>query len=65
VFAFEKLSQAKMLGSAPFLYAVRVGAEFSPRAQAGAAAGAANCRFEKSNSAKLKNRHTRLLISTR
>ncbi len=51
MFAFEKLSQAKMLGSAPFLHAVSVGAEFSPRAQAVAAAGAANCRFEKVNTA--------------
>jgi len=49
IFAFEKLSQAKMLGSAPFLCAVSAGAEFSPRAQAGAVAGAANCRFEKVN----------------
>ncbi len=42
-----------MLGSAPFLHAVSVGAEFSPRAQAGAAAGAANCRFEQANSCGL------------
>ncbi len=59
VFGFEKLSQAKKLGSAPFICLSRLGADFLPRAQAVAAAGAANCRFEKSNTAELKNRHMR------
>ena len=49
-FTSEKPSQAEMLGSAPFVLAQQaLGAEFPPREQAGAAAGAANCRFEEAN----------------